>query len=68
MASYRIKNHGSISTFIHTDRKFWSRDEVRISSWNDVLRTFVRGTATRIEAAEMLKEVRKQNIKIEKIS
>lgn len=68
MASFRLKNSFDWhDTFIHTDRKTWNKDEVRISSWNDALSTFVRGTATRQEAAEMIKEVRRQNIKIEKI-
>ena len=68
MSSFKLNNSFDWSdTFIHTDRKSWDRNEVRISSWNDALGTFVRGTATRQEAAEMIKEVRRKNIKIEKI-
>jgi hypothetical protein len=67
MASFSIKNGDFHDTFIHTDRKTWNMDEVRISSWNDALGTFVRGTATRQEAAEMVREVRRKNIEIEKL-
>jgi len=67
MASFRLKNGNFHDTFIHTDRKTWAPDEVRISSWNEALETIVRGTATRQEAADMIKGVRKKNIKMEKI-
>ena len=69
MASYRVKNGAFNDTFIHTDRIPHAdyEDQCRISSWNTLLETFVRGTKTRDKTAKMIRAVRSKAVKVERI-